>query len=225
MTWLLLFFAALLAACGGTEKTRRTFPLSVEARTSPLVTDSGWTVTLSEAKASLSTVRFFSGKVLITRRSIPMDWLISSAWAHPGHYAPGEALGELLTPVEVDLLSASATPWGTASAVTGEYGSLQLGFGTAGLSLKGTASKDGVTVAFATTFTPPAPLEGVKFEQTMTTEAGAAVILFDLNVILSRVDFSQVGAGASPLDSASPAFNGFARGVEDTSAYIATWRN
>ena len=220
---ILLLLSALLVACGGTEHTRRTFPVTVAAKTSPILTDSGWAITLTEAKASLASVRFYTGKVLLGRRFNPMDLIISSAWAHPGHYQQGEALGELLVPLEADLLSGSTTSWGTASAVTGEYGSMQLGYGTAGLSVKGTATKDSTSVAFAATFTPAAPLEGIKFEQVMTTAPGTVAITFDLNVVLSRMDFSQIGASAAPLDPASVAFNGFARGIEDTTSYLTLW--
>ena len=220
-----LLVSVLLAACSGTERTRRTFPLKVETKTSPLLTDSGWAVSLTEAKASLASARFFTGKVLLSRRWSPMGLLISEAWAHPGHYQQGEALAELLAPVEVDLLSGAATPWGTASAVTGEYGSLQLGYGAGGLAVKGTATKNGTSVPFTATFTPAAPLEGLKFEQVVTSAPGAVTLTFDLNTLLSRMDFAHVGASATPLDTSSVAFNGFARGIEDTTSYTTTWSN
>lgn len=220
-----LLLSVLLTACSGTERTRRTFPIQVDSRRSSLVTDSGWEVSLTEAKASLASARFFAGKVLLSRRWSPLELLVSAAWAHPGHYQQGEALGELLMPLEVDLLSDAATPWGTANAVTGDYGSLQLGYGAAGLSVKGTATKGGTSVPFTASFAPAAPLEGLRFEQVMTTAPGTATITIDLHTLLSRMDFSQVGASATPLDTASVAFNGYARGIEDTTSYTTTWSN
>lgn len=220
-----LFLSFALVACSGTERTRRTFPMQVEAKSASLVTDSDWTISLTEAKASLASARFFTGKVLLSRRWSPMELVVSTAWAHPGHYQQGEALGELLMPLEVDLLSGAATPWGTANAVTGDYGSVQLGYGAAGLRVKGTATKGGTSVPFTASFTPAAPLEGLQFEQVMTTAPGVATISFDLHTLLSRMDFSQVGASATPLDTASVAFNGYARGIEDTTSYTTTWSN
>lgn len=221
--WFLLLL--LLSACGGTERTRRTFPVEVTAKAAPLVTDSGWAVTLSSARMQLEALRFFEGKVVLARRA---PWwqglLVANAWAHPGHYVPGEALGELVAPLEVDLLASSPTPWGTASAVTGEYGSAQLALGGKGLVLAGTATKGGTTVDFSAEFLPPAALEGVRFEQVMTTAEGTVQVLLDLQVVLSRVDFSSVGSSAKPLDPSSPAFNGLGRGVEDTTAWVLTWK-
>lgn len=224
----LLLVSLSLAACGGTAQTRRTFPVVVSTVPGPLVTDSGWAVTLSSAQLSLASVRFFSGEALVRRgplpwRFDPLGWLVPSAWAHPGHYVPGAAMGELLQPLTVDLLAAE-TPWGTADGVTGTYGSLQLSLGAEGLRLKGTATKGADSVVFDTgSFAPPAAIEGVPFSHVMDTSAGRVRVAVDLAAILSRVDFALVGSGADPLDPASPAFNGFARGVEDSSVYHATW--
>lgn len=220
---LLAVFA--LTACGGTERTRRTFPVVVSAKAAPLVTDSGWTVTLTSATAHLEALRFFEGKVLLS--GSPPWWrqvLVSEAWAHPGHYVPGEALGELVSPLDVDLLSATPSPWGTSNAVTGDYGSAQLTFGGTGLALAGVATKGAAQVNFGAALAPAAGLEGIKFEHAMTRATGTVELTLDLSVILSRVDFGLVGTGAKPLDPASPAFNGFARGLEDTSAYLITWK-
>ena len=222
-SWLVLS-CLVLAACGGTERSAITFPVTVKGNTANLVTDSGWTVTLSKATAHVEALRFFEGKVLLSRRSPPW-WdglLISTAYAHPGHYIPGEALGELIAPLDVDLLAATPASWGTAAGVTADYGSAKVTFGGTGVELTGTATRDGQSVAFSGTFLPAIEIEGIKYEATMTTTPGAVEMAIDLSVLLSRIDFSLVGSSASPLDPTSPAFNGFARGVEDTSAYVIT---
>ncbi|MGV3623570.1 MAG: hypothetical protein ACO1OB_22310 [Archangium sp.] len=218
----------LLSGCGSmTERQRRDFPVEVVGSTAPIVTDSGWTVTLTRATAHLATLRFFSGPAQVVQGSPPW-WhglVVSTAYAHPGHYVPGEALGEVLTPVDVNLLDANATNWGTADAVTGTYGSVQVGYAPGGLEVEGTATKNGTTVEFSTTFTPPAPLEGASFPHEMTTSKGRVQVTVDLDELFSRVDFGSVGTGAKPLDTMSPAFNGFARGVEDVSVYATTWKD
>lgn len=215
----------LVVACGGTERTRRSFPVEVTAKSAALVTDSGWAVTLTKATLHLEALRFFEGKVALARRA---PWwralVVSDAWAHPGHYVPGEALGELVAPLDVDLLATAPLSWGTASAVTGDYGSAQVTLGGAGLVLEGVATKDTARVEFSTAFLPPAALEGVRFEQVMTTAAGTVQVLVDLQAVLSRVDFAAVGSGAKPLDPSSPAYNGLGRGVEDTTAWVLAWK-
>lgn len=209
-----------------TERQRREFPVEVSASTEAIVTDSGWNVTLSKGTAHLSTLRFFSGAAQHVQLSPPW-WhglIISTAYAHPGHYVPGEALGEVLADVDVNLLASTPTEWGTADAVTGDYGSVQLGYAPAGIEVEGTATKNGQTVEFSTTFTPPAPLEGASFAHEMTTAPGRVSLQIDLKELFSRVDFSLVGSSAKPLDPMSPAFNGYARGVEDVSVYVTTWK-
>jgi hypothetical protein len=213
----------VLSACGGTERSRRTFPVEVVAATSGIVTDSGWSVSLTKASLRFEAVRFFEGKAVISRAA---PWwkqaLISEAWAHPGHYVPGEAVGEWVGALDVDLLKTDTLEWGTASAITGDIGSAQLTLGA--LVLEGVATKDGASVEFSVTSMPELPLEGIPFEHVLTTAAGSVQLEVRLPVLLSRVDFSRVGASAKPLDMTSPAYNGVVRGLVDTSAYGFTWK-
>jgi hypothetical protein len=225
--WLVVWCAVLALSCGGTESTRRTFPLVVAPSAGAPVTDSGWAVTLSSARVSLEAARFFAGEVPSLTRRAPsrrlVDWLMPSAWAHPGHDVPGAAMGELLSPVDVDLLQPE-TAWGEVRGVTGRWGSLELTLGAAGVRLAGTATKGGLVVSFDTgRFTPPGPVRAIAFAHQVDASPGRARLTVDLGAILSRVDFGQVGAQASPLDVSSPAFNGFARGVEDSSAWRGAW--
>ena len=214
----------LLTAACGTEHRRRSFPVEISGDTSALVTDSGWSVTLTKATAHLQTLRFFEGKVLIAQKS---PWwrslLISDAYAHPGHYIPGAAMAEVLTPLELDLLATTPTAWNLADGITGSYGSVELGFEDTGVELEGTASKDNQTVAFSTHFAPAHALEGIRFERELGDESGSVSLSLNLKVIVSRMDFSLTGSSTQPLDETSPAFNGFARGVGDTSGYTVTW--
>lgn len=216
-----------LCACGGTERSRVTYPVTVSGGAASITTDSGWSVSLTKATAHLAAVRFFEGEVLLSRAPQPPWWrslVISTAYAHPGHYVPGEALGELIAPLDADLLSTAPVSWGTADGLTGKQGSLQLTFAAGGLEVEGTASNGGLSVPFSASFTPPAEIDGVRSEHVVgKTEPGVDVRV-DLSVIFSRVDFSQVGSSASPLDPTSPAFNGYGRGIEDTSAWVVTWK-
>jgi hypothetical protein len=220
-----------LASCGAsTEQVRRTFPLDVVVKAPTTPTDSGWTLSDVRGTASFASVRFFEGQVLVTRRTTPLDWLVSTAHAHPGHYEAGAALGELLQPLEVDLTAREPAPWGTVSAVTGRYGSVELGWAM-GVRVQGTATKGAETVRFDTgLLSPGKPLSAIPFEHTMTTAEGRVRLELDLGVMLSRVDFGKTLAtpdaqGVTTLDRGSPAFNGFDRGVTDTSSYRFTWQS
>lgn len=223
-----LLALAALVACGGTERQRTSFPVTVSGGVETVTTDSGWRVSLTKATAHLEAVRFFEGKVLLARALPRLPWwrtvLVPPAFAHPGHYVPGEALGELLRPVTVDLRSTTPTPWGEASGLTGEQGSLQLTFAAGGLELAGTATKDAQALPFTAVFAPTAAIEGVRAEHVVTTSGAGVDVRLELAVVFSRVDFAQVGSSASPLDPTSPAFNGLVRGVADTSAWVVTWQ-
>lgn len=113
-----------LCACGAsTTQTRRAFPVEVlvTAPTAPLET--GWVVSELSGAMALSELRFFEGKVLVARRLHLLELLVATAHAHPGHYAPGASMGEVLTPLELDLSRRDVIAWADANAVTGAYGS------------------------------------------------------------------------------------------------------
>ncbi len=213
-----------LLSCTGTESVRVTFPVEVTAKSEQLTTTSGWNVTLTSATAELSAIRFFSGDALEVRAPWWRNALVGTAYAHPGHYEEGDALGELLAGLTVDLLASEPVAWGTADGVTGDIRSQELTFGAGGLSLEGVAEKDGTQVAFAVQHTPSSPVSGAKFEHTLTTAKGTAHLQLDLQRILTQVDFAQTGSSAEPIDETSPAWNGYVRGVTSAAAYLTTWK-
>ncbi|MBL8951746.1 MAG: hypothetical protein JNK82_13270 [Myxococcaceae bacterium] len=218
LLWWCLWLSLLLG-CGGVEHRRRTFP--VEAGSQPITgtNDFGWSVNVATAKVRVEAVRFYTGKVLITRewRFDPYVLIGGSAWAHPGHYVAGEALGELLTPVDVDLLAPAPVELGVAQAVTGDYGSLELT--VTGAQVTGTATKGAQTVTFdSTAYSPEKALEGVKFEKVLRDEEGRVHLDVKLSTWLARIDF------ATPFTANGEAYNGFVRGIQDTSAYEVSWK-
>lgn len=216
-------------SCGTPAEVRRTFPVEVTgALGAGAPNDFGWTVALTQATVQVSSVRFFAGKVLLSRRFDPWSLVVGTAWAHPGHYIPGEALGELLKPVNVDLLATTPQMLGEANATTGDYGSLELTMAAPGIHLAGTATKGGVTVRFdSSAFVPARAIEGIKFDRVLGSETGKVRIALDLADLLARCDFAAAGTvgadGVTVFALDQEAFNGFARGVQDTGAYIVTW--
>jgi len=236
-----LALAAASTALGGcgSESQRRTFPVEVTSTPMTGANERGWTVTVESAHLSVGPVRFFEGRALQARR---FDWYTligGTAHAHPGHYSPGDALGELLSTQTVDLLTGATL--GDASAVTGEYGSLELTLPAPTTStdaqgvlsghamrVRGTArNADGGEVRFDAMASLARPIEGVRFEKSLGMEPGRVRIAVNLGTWLGRIDFATAtdpdadGVYTFPADS--QAQNALARGVEDTTAYVVTW--
>lgn len=238
-----LFWLALLSACG-TGAQRRTFPVEMTLAPMTAPNAQGWTVTPESLVASVGPVRFYEGRVLLSRRAPRFDPFLllgGTAWAHPGHYLPGEALGEVLVTVPVDLLAARPTVLGEANAVTGDYGSLELTLppsptaeGVAAelqghsMRLRGTAvHTDGRRVRFDASVDLGKAIEGIRFERVLGREQGRARITVALDAWLGRIDFTTASPadarGVSTFPADSQAQNALVRGVEDTSAYVVTW--
>ncbi|MHA7627244.1 hypothetical protein [Corallococcus sp. M7] len=237
---LALFVALMSLGCGGkTEAERRTFAVTMTATAPTAPNEYGWTVTPEAAHLSVGSVRFFEGRVLLSRR---FDWyslIGGTAHAHPGHYVPGDALGEVLNAQTVDLLAGGNL--GNANAVTGSYGSLELTLvtPTAGTDaqnvlgghqahVRGTATHtSGATVRFDAVVDLPKAIEGVRFERDLQQESGFVRIAVDLGKWMDRIDFATASlpdaTGVSTFPASSQAQNGLVRGVEDTSAYVVTW--
>ena len=230
-----------LSGCGS-EAERRTFPVEVTATLPGGANERGWTVTLESAHMSVGPVRFFEGRVLLSRRAPRFDWyslIGGTAQAHPGHYVAGDALGEVLTTATVDLLTGATL--GDASAVTGEYGSMELTLaaptastdaagvlGGHAVRVRGTARNgDGGSVRFDAVTNLRAPVAGVRFEKSLGMEAGRVRIAVDLGKWLGRIDFATAADpdadGVYTFPAGSQALNALGRGVEDTTTYVVTW--
>jgi hypothetical protein len=233
----------VLTGCG-TGQERRTFPVEMAAQPMAGANEHGWTVTLTSAHVSVGPVRFFEGRVLLSRGWRSFDWYTlvgGTASAHPGHYVPGDAMAEVLSTATVDLLAQAPAVLGEANAVTGDYGSLELtlpvatGASDAQGALNGHAVRvrgeavhtDGRRVRFDAQTDLPKPIAGIRFERELGKEQGRARITVDLAKWLGRIDFGTVGVpdtGADqPFPASSQAMNALVRGVEDTSAYAVAW--
>jgi len=212
--------AVLLASCGMAQE-RRTYELRVfSPAPSAGPNAEGWTVTLDRAEVNIGPVRFYEGRVEHARFS-PLEWIIGAAWAHPGHFHPGEAMGEWLDVRTVDLLGGNAS-LGTVNGVTGAYGSivLTLPAGEAGHSvlLSGVASRAGAAdVPFELTVTLEEDLPPLRFETEIDSAPGYVELEIDLGGWLRGVDFT---------DAATPggqAHNALTRAVRDAGNYQARW--
>lgn len=237
----LLTLLLVLPGCG-TEHQRTTYP--IELAVVPITAENhhGWSIEFEEAWASVGTIRFQEGSALFARRMPNMLWSLvgGTAHAHPGHYHPGDAMGEWLDAAIVDLLSESPTTLGIAEAITGHYGSMELhlpppraGLDAEGvlrghsIRLVGNASRDGEEVPFEALLDLDAAIEGIPFSHAMEAEPGRVRITLRLPRWLDRVDFSTIevpaGGGRAVFSAGSQARNAFHRGVTDTGAYLVEW--
>jgi len=113
-----MLLGAGLQACGdGKDSTggkrvllHTRVELSSVAR-EPFSTASGWTVTLTEAAVSAGPFYYFDGPPPLVLRDRAPTWQYAARWlglgvahAHPGHYQAGNAMGQMLESVSIDLL-------------------------------------------------------------------------------------------------------------------------
>jgi hypothetical protein len=220
----LLFLALPLTACSGDDGRSYTqLALEVEGLAPTAANHYGYTVTLTRAEADLGPVRFFEGEPLFSQlRREALGLIISTAYAHPGHYQEGSAVAELLDPHVVDLLG-GVVSLGTADGVTGDYNSAELTFGPsaaldgAAIRLSGTAEKDGVQRPFTATLTDAVKIEGIAFGAPVDAVTGKIRITVDLASWLDRVDFSTLGPDGVFTPGEQP-HNALSRGVDNTSS-------
>ncbi len=102
----------------------------------------GWHVTLERALIATGKLGYFDGVPPLAQRG-PAPSLggqplrpvlgelfgLGLAWAHPGHYQAGNALGEMLEPWSIDLLDGESE-LGDGDGVTGTYRSARFSFGS-----------------------------------------------------------------------------------------------
>ena len=110
----------LSSACGaddGGTTTGKRIALTVKVAgaseaTQAFTNAQGWSITLTKAVVSTGALYFYDGATIFSsndpRPRSPGQFLhdalaIKSAFAHPGHYVPGNAKGELLSPSSADL--------------------------------------------------------------------------------------------------------------------------
>jgi hypothetical protein len=94
----------------------------------------GWDVTLTRVVISTGPFYYFDGAPPVVRLQRNQSWPttldvlgLSSAFAHPGHYKAGDALGQMLDSWSIDLLAGAAElPIG--DGVTGVYRSASFSF-------------------------------------------------------------------------------------------------
>lgn len=248
-------FGASLSACldggsGGTTGQR----ISLRARAelaSPLAFETaiGVAATLERVLVSIGSLTYFAGAPLelaaqapSLRRRLQELVLPRSAHAHPGHYVPGEARGELLEPSSVDL-AAGPVQLGVGEGTTGLVRSARIVFGDPPVGELASELGSAVIAVVATIsqgerslrlrLEVPASalvgddavpeIDGCHFDETTLDGDGTVVLAIDPRVWLEQVELDDtlVADGDEPLlaPPESLAARAFVRAVQKTAGY------
>ena len=147
------------------EADRVYLPVRVDAsELVEITTDLGYRITLRSAHIALRDIVFHvqGEEHVATHRPSLWNWLISTAYAHPGHFEGGVVTGELLGQFTTNWLDTNTPTLGEATLLPGRYRSFSFTFDQAerGLDerdpmleghtaiLEGTASRDNQDIPF-----------------------------------------------------------------------------
>ncbi|MBX3193066.1 MAG: hypothetical protein KF819_39140 [Labilithrix sp.] len=247
LTVLSFFAAGSLPACSSEEggTTGKRITLAVKVAGAPETTQAftnamGWNITLSKAVVSTGALYFYDGATIFSRNAPRApSWRdtfgIKSAFAHPGHYVPGNARGELLAPSSVDLRT--ETVIGDANGVSGMTRSATFSFQAPPAGplageltpfvavFEGTATKGAETRIFRAEVdaaevmnTKNAPaIEGCPFTETDMQSDGTVTVTIKVGLWFDQVELDAVPAstdGKPVLIGAGVTKNGLTRGMK-----------
>lgn len=217
-----------------------------------------WDVTLTKAKVSVSAFYYFDGPPPTASFKVPKhrrgfgerisNFFVGTAFAHPGHYQAGIALGEsiLSEPIAFDAFTDGALNLNDGDGVTGVYRSARFVLpqtppeddvldGHLAVA-EGKAIKHGDATAEPIYFRLIADyadiamnvnegaIDGCVLDETSVTGDGTITVEIEPTVWFNLVDFSKIDAGTSdsPTETRSP---GFSLGLTELSAYHFSYSN
>lgn len=216
-----------------------------DASFSAFTTGFGWNVVLTRAAVSAQALYYFDGPPPTAHRSpsrretIERLFGLGTAWAHPGHYQAGTALGQVIlaSPVAIDLFAPTALAAG--DGVTGTYRSArfslaQVAPSSAALSghialAEGKATKNdgsGAEVYFRliadyddlSKSVVNGAVDGCVFDEVDVRGDGTVTVQVKPSVWLNLVDFSAIAPGTEAVPTETKDA-GFSQGVTQLSAY------
>lgn len=259
--------ASMVGACAGdgggedddgTTTTGRRVALTTSVTPAPLafINDEGWSIEVRRAALSIGALHYFSGEPiegaeearLVPRPSpgrsilgqLARAMVVREAHAHPGHYAEGDARGEMLAPTSLDL-AAGPVAIGAGEGITGlvrsarftwgasPTGPLAADLGGAVVLVVGRAARDGETRSFrlrASASELPdgdVTVDGCVFERAEVDGDGAVTLTVDPGVWLAGADFADAPEGTEEEPADVPAgtqpANAFLRGLAKGGAF------
>ncbi len=226
---------------------------SAEAN-APFTNAQGWNVTLSKALVATGALYYYDGATIFSERA-PMrrspaerlwETLVErSAFAHPGHYVPGNARGEYLVPSSADLRA--ATTLGEGTGVSGLVRSATFAFQTPAAGpfaaelgshvavLEGTASKGVETRIFRAEIDPAdvtntknaTAVEGCPFAEADMEGDGVVTVTIKVGQWFDQVEFDGVPASTDGKAVVIPATvigrNELVRGMKEGLGYAFSY--
>lgn len=233
--------------CGpmGTGGARTSIQANVRGALPTSATSMGWSVTYEQALVSVDTLRWNVGEPVFEAR-LRQRFLraisIGTAFAHPGHYSPGESLADVSVARVIDLLGPSIQ-LANITAVTGTSNSAAILLAPAdatraagtrlsvGSSVRaqGTAVKDGAMVRFRLEIPDTIDIQGAPAHGEIRADGSTSFELaVDLGLWLDRADFSTIATSTPAMDGViepaadSQVRNAFVRGVNNGAGYRLT---
>jgi hypothetical protein len=267
VTGMFILVSLMALGCSSSEGTSGTTGRTITLRTrvdikddlrKPVPNALGWKVTIDEAYLSVGEFYYYSGDPVISLKRYPKepnqsrsalawlsDWFIAPAYAHPGHYIEGAAMGQMLEPLTLDLLQGSIE-LADGNGVTGATNSARITWqsppkgklanrldGRVVLT-RGTATKENTVIHFIAQATANDVLNGDGKAEvagcTFGAEPGDVGVSMDGDgtvtltlvprVWFDQVDFGYVTEGEDVVDIAGTlAWEGFLRGFKKGTAY------
>ncbi|CAN5786077.1 hypothetical protein BH09MYX1_BH09MYX1_45640 [soil metagenome] len=238
--------AAALEACSSDSTTGKRVTLTLSAAapeaTAGFTNALGWKVSLDTAAIAVGPTYFFDGPSLFSEAEPTWNpFALKTAYAHPGHYLEGSAMGQVLVAGGLDLKAPDLALAG--DGVSGNYRSARFTFqkgaggaaaGTLGTNvvvLAGTATKAADTQSFRFELDETdvgnevgKPIvEGCAFtpEPTDVESNGTITVSFQISQWMDQVDFSLLPTGpvTGPVDKTTLPFRAVARGVKEASTF------
>ncbi len=117
---LVALFASACSSSSGSGTTGRAITLKTRVEVKDDLTQAqtnalGWDVTITKAYLSVGALYYYSGDPVLSQRLTAQrnafawlgDLLVKPAYAHPGHYIEGAAMGQMLKATTIDMLDRS----------------------------------------------------------------------------------------------------------------------
>jgi hypothetical protein len=233
----------LAAGCSGEsqEAERVELPVVVDALADePVENDLGWRVDIETFEAAIADLEFTTEGEQHDSSSTVTSLLIPPAYAHPGHHAGGQVIGELPGRFVVDWVDGDAE-LGSASLITGDYTGANFRFAAAStddglaaadklvghsIHIAGVARRDGASVAFDAFVDQDTDRRviGAPFEATVTADAEATLVLRahpldpeEEDTLFDGIDFGTLdadGDGQVTLEADTAPYNRLKRALQ-----------
>lgn len=177
----------------------------------------GWSVALTKAAIATGAFYFYDGDTLFASHDTKPPKRLSivrPAFAHPGHYVPGNARGQMLNASSAELLAGGSL--GNGDGITGPVRSATFTFsspatgpaaaelGAGVIVLEGTATKDAETRPFRAEILADemkdakgiTQIEGCPFTHADMQADGVVTITIKIPMWFDQVDFTEVAKSA-----------------------------